>query len=42
MKLRQKWLDYDKKLWDKGEHRCYCQKYIKFAPANIRALPTCE
>lgn len=31
-----------KKLWDKGEHRCYCQKYIKFAPANIRALPTCE
>jgi len=30
------------KLWDKGEHRCYCQKYIKFAPANIRALSTCK
>lgn len=26
-----------RKFWDKGQHRCYCQKYIDFAPAVIKA-----
>lgn len=26
------------KMWAKGEHRCYCEKYIDQAPANIKAL----
>lgn len=31
-----------KKFWDKGEHRCYCQKYIDYAPAAIKAGSTCK
>lgn len=30
------------KYWSKGEHRCYCQKYIESAPAEIQANSTCE
>ena len=30
------------KYWDKGEHRCYCQKYIEYAPSSIQASSTCE
>jgi len=30
------------KYWNKGEHRCYCQKYIKHAPKSIQASSTCE
>ena len=30
------------KYWDKGEHRCYCQKYIEHAPKSIQASSTCE
>jgi hypothetical protein len=26
------------KMWDKGEHRCYCEKYIDQAPEAIKAL----
>lgn len=31
-----------KKYWDKGEHRCYCQKYIEHAPKSIQKSSTCE
>lgn len=31
-----------RKYWGKGEHRCYCQKYIKHAPASIQAGSTCK
>jgi hypothetical protein len=30
------------KYWSKGEHRCYCQKYIESAPSEIQASSTCE
>lgn len=30
------------KTWAKGEHRCYCEKYIEFAPANIKSNTACE
>ena len=30
------------KYWSKGEHRCYCQKFIEYAPAEIQAKSTCK
>lgn len=42
LEIKQKMLKVCKKYWDKGEHRCYCQKYIDEAPAAIRAKSTCE
>ncbi len=30
------------KFWRKGEHRCYCQKYIEHAPESIQSNSTCE
>lgn len=30
------------KIWAKGEHRCYCEKYIEFAPANIKSNAACK
>lgn len=30
------------KYWSKGEHRCYCQKYIEQAPKSIQESSTCE
>lgn len=30
------------KYWDKGEHRCYCQKFIEYAPADIQEGSSCE
>ena len=40
--IKQKMLKVCKKYWDKGEHRCYCQKYIDEAPASIQASSTCK
>lgn len=40
--IKQKMLKVCKKYWDKGEHRCYCQKYIDEAPASIQASSTCQ
>jgi hypothetical protein len=28
--------------WDKGEHRCYCEKYIEHAPKAIQESSTCS
>lgn len=30
------------KYWSKGEHRCYCQKYIENAPKSIQESSTCK
>jgi hypothetical protein len=30
------------KTWAEGEHRCYCEKYIEFAPAHIQSNPDCK
>jgi hypothetical protein len=30
------------KKWAEGEHRCYCEKYIKYAPASIKANSSCK
>ena len=40
--ITQKMLKVCDKNWRKGEHRCYCQKYIEHAPASIQASSTCE
>ena len=30
------------KFWTKGEHRCYCEKYIQHAPSGIESDPSCK
>lgn len=30
------------KKWAKGEHRCYCEKYIEYAPKAIQDSSTCS
>ncbi len=30
------------KHWSKGDHRCYCQKYIEHAPKSIQTSSTCQ
>jgi len=40
--ISQKMISMCDKFWSKGEHRCYCQKYIDHAPESIKASSTCE
>ncbi len=40
--ITQKMLKVCDKHWSKGEHRCYCQKYIEHAPSNIQANSSCN
>ena len=40
--IAQKMIKMCEKYWSKGEHRCYCQKYIEHAPAKIQANSTCN
>ena len=40
--ITQKMVGVCEKYWNKGEHRCYCQKYIEHAPASIQASSTCK
>ncbi|MCW8851981.1 MAG: hypothetical protein OQK44_04895 [Gammaproteobacteria bacterium] len=40
--ITQKMVSVCEKYWNKGEHRCYCQKYIEHAPASIQASSTCK
>jgi hypothetical protein len=40
--ITQKMLKVCEKYWSKGEHRCYCQKYIEHAPKSIQASSSCE
>ncbi len=40
--ILQKMVKVCDKYWSKGEHRCYCQKYIEHAPAEIQANSSCN
>jgi|GEM_PF-3401358 len=40
--ITKKMLSVCQKTWAEGEHRCYCQKYIDYAPAAIKANSSCE
>jgi len=40
--ITEKMVNVCKKYWDKGEHRCYCQKYIDYAPSSIQASSACK
>lgn len=40
--ITQKMLKVCEKYWNKGEHRCYCEKYIDHAPSSIQASSTCK
>jgi hypothetical protein len=40
--ILQKMIKVCDKYWSKGEHRCYCQKYIEHAPSEIQASSTCN
>jgi hypothetical protein len=40
--ITQKMVSVCEKYWNKGEHRCYCQKYIEYAPSSIQESSTCK
>ena len=40
--IAKKMIAVCEKKWAEGEHRCYCEKYIEFAPANIKSNPDCK
>ena len=40
--ITQKMVKVCDKFWSKGEHRCYCQKYIEHAPSGIQANSSCN
>ncbi|MGB5278076.1 MAG: hypothetical protein WBP02_12995 [Gammaproteobacteria bacterium] len=42
MDITRKMIAVCKKSWAQGKHRCYCEKYIEFAPANIKSNPGCK
>jgi hypothetical protein len=40
--IAKKMIAVCEKKWAEGEHRCYCEKYIQFAPPNITSNPDCK
>jgi len=40
--IAKKMIAVCEKKWAEGEHRCYCEKYIEHAPANIKADSSCK
>jgi len=40
--IAKKMIAVCKKKWALGEHRCYCEKYIEYAPAGIESDPSCD
>ena len=40
--ITMKMVSMCEKYWNKGEHRCYCQKYIEYAPSEIQANSSCQ
>jgi len=40
--ITQKMVKVCDRFWSKGEHRCYCQKYIEHAPSDIQANSSCN
>jgi hypothetical protein len=39
--IAKKMIAVCQKKWGAGEHRCYCEKYIEYAPAGIESDPSC-
>jgi hypothetical protein len=39
--IAKKMIAVCQKKWAEGEHRCYCEKYIEYAPAGIESDPSC-
>lgn len=39
--IAKKMIAVCQKKWAQGEHRCYCEKYIEYAPAGIESDPSC-
>jgi hypothetical protein len=39
--IAKKMIAICQKKWAEGEHRCYCEKYLKYAPAGIESNPSC-
>ena len=40
--ITNKMLAVCQKQWDDGKNRCYCNKYIEFAPSHIKPNPDCQ
>ena len=40
--ITAKMLKVCEKYWNKGEHRCYCEKYIEHAPKSVQDSSTCQ
>ena len=40
--ISEKMIGMCKKKWAAGEHRCYCEPYLKFAPAGILSDASCS
>ena len=40
--ITNKMLAVCKKQWAEGNSRCYCEKYIEFAPSHIKPNPDCN
>ena len=40
--ITKKMIALCEKTWAEGKHRCYCEKYIEFAPARIQSNPACK
>lgn len=40
--ITSKMLAVCQKKWDLGEHRCYCEKFLEYAPAGIESDPSCS
>ena len=40
--LTEKMVDVCNKIWVKGKHRCYCEKFIQYAPEGIESDSSCS
>lgn len=40
--ITDKMLSLCMKKWQKGEHRCYCEKFLEHAPAGIKSDASCD
>lgn len=40
--LTKKMVGVCNKMWALGKHRCYCERYIQYAPAGIESDPFCS
>ena len=40
--IAKKMIAVCEKKWAEGEHRCYCEKYIEYAPASIKSNSSCK